>query len=98
MRVRPSPGKPSPHVERSGIRGSLWTLRWARSGLGRLGLLPLKGRDLPPQLVVLDLGVNRGGMLGDAPQHGALIGVEVGARGVRPVERERKAAERICRR
>jgi hypothetical protein len=34
---------------------------------------------LPPQFVVLDLGVNRGGALADAPQHGALIGVEVGA-------------------
>jgi len=32
-----------------------------------------------PQIVVLELGVDGCGILGDALQHGVLIGVEVGA-------------------
>ena len=48
--------------------------------------LAFQRRDRLPQIAVLELGVDGGGIVGNPLQHGTLVGMEVGARSMRPVE------------
>ena len=61
------------------------------------GKLAFQRHDFLAQLVVLELRIDRGGVMSEAAEHGALVVIEVGARHVRPVERDGKTARRVGR-
>jgi len=52
-----------------------------------------EGRDPRPQSSVLQLGIGVGRAIAQSGQHRALIGIEIGAGRMRPIERDREATE-----
>src|SRR5581483_5464990 len=63
----------------------------------RLAEFAFERRHLAAKLRTLELGIHRRGVAGEPRQHGALVVIEVGAGGMRPIEGDREAARRADR-